>query len=80
MTTSKMARAIFSKARELKGNSFICDICACEYEETDKKKIAKCSHAFCDSCLRHYVDYKISRFEEVSCPSENCPEIMDMEG
>ncbi len=30
MTTSKMAKAIFEKARELKGgNNFLCDICAC---------------------------------------------------
>jgi hypothetical protein len=51
-----------------------------EYKEEDRQKISKCAHSFCDSCLRHYVDYKISRFEEVLCPSEDCPEIMDTEG
>lgn len=81
MTTSKMAKAIFEKARELKGgNNFLCDICACQYDESEKKKISRCSHSFCDSCLRHYVDYKISRFEEVVCPAEECPEIIDIEG
>lgn len=51
-----------------------------EYSEKDRQKISKCAHFFCDSCLRHYVDYKISRFEEVLCPAENCTEALDIEG
>ena len=40
-------------------------------------RIAKCEHTFCDSCLQHYVIYKVGMFEEVVCPAEDCNEVMD---
>ena len=62
LTASKVSKALFDKYRSFKSNIFICEICSCEYEEKFKTKLSNCNHVFCDSCLRHYVDYKISRF------------------
>ena len=61
MTTSKITRTILDKYREFR-YAFICDICSMEYDSKDRIKFGTCEHSFCDSCLRHYVDYKISRF------------------
>jgi hypothetical protein len=39
-----------------------------------------CEHkySFCESCLHHYVIFKVNNFEEVNCPQEGCPSILDM--
>ena len=38
------------------------------------KSIGKCSHLFCEECLLSYIDFKISRFENVVCPEQGCEE------
>jgi hypothetical protein len=68
MTSTKILKNILDKYRDFR-YAFICDICSMEYDAKMKTKIGNCEHNFCDSCLRHYVDYKISRFEEVLCPA-----------
>ena len=39
-----------------------------------------CEHKFnfCESCLHHYVIYKVKNFEEVNCPRDGCPKTLDM--
>lgn len=39
-----------------------------------------CEHKFnfCESCLHHYVIYKVKNFEEVMCPRDGCPASLDM--
>ena len=39
-----------------------------------------CEHKFnfCESCLHHYVIYKVKTFEEVHCPHEGCPAMLDI--
>lgn len=40
---------------------------------------ADCEHrnSFCESCLHHYVIYKVRNFEEVLCPHDGCPVALD---
>lgn len=73
---SKIQTEEIRKSGQL-GSLFKCDICLIEYSLSQKVQFAKCGHAFCDSCLRHYADYKISHFEKVLCPTGECPESID---
>ena len=43
--------------------------------------MCECEHKlnFCESCLHHYVIYKVKNFEEVKCPSDGCPRTLDMD-
>ena len=43
--------------------------------------MCECEHKlnFCESCLHHYVIYKVKNFEEVNCPSDGCPRTLDMD-
>jgi hypothetical protein len=42
--------------------------------------MCNCDHKFnfCESCLHHYVIYKVKIFEEVRCPREDCNALMDV--
>jgi hypothetical protein len=42
--------------------------------------MCNCEHKFnfCESCLHHYVIYKVKIFEEARCPREDCPALLDM--
>lgn len=40
--------------------------------------VADCEHKFCKRCLHDYLVYKISVMEEVTCPQEDCPAVMDI--
>lgn len=42
--------------------------------------MCECDHKFnfCESCLHHYVIYKVNNFEEVHCPHEGCPATIDI--
>ena len=61
-----------------------CEICEGEIRLGLKKNkevyICDCEHkyCFCESCLHHYVIYKVKNFEDVNCPHEGCPAVMDM--
>ena len=58
---------------------FVCGICECEYDMKKQAKLAKCYHTFCDSCLQHYIIYKVGVFGEVFCPQEDCNKILDVD-
>lgn len=69
ITKSKVAQTMLSRFREIRDTStFLCGICEMEYKEDEKTRIGDCSHYYCDSCLQHYVIYKVGMFEEVICP------------
>ena len=75
MKVSRIGQMFKEKVME----TFPCGICECEYSLKEFAKITKCPHTFCDSCLQHYVIYKVGMFEEVVCPEEGCEEVMDTE-
>lgn len=60
-----------------------CHICEGEMKKHKDKHqriiMCNCEHKnnFCESCLHHYVIYKVKSFEEVYCPSEGCPALLD---
>lgn len=60
-----------------------CLICDGEIRLGKKKTkdvyMCECEHkySFCESCLHHYVIYKVNNFEEVNCPHEDCPVMLD---
>lgn len=62
----------------------VCQICEGEIKKVKHKNqrvcMCNCEHRdnFCESCLHHYVIYKVKSFEEVFCPYEGCPALLDM--
>lgn len=60
-----------------------CTICLIEIERSQKQlTLCDCEHntEFCESCLHHYVIYKVSRYEEVFCPHDGCQVLIDVDG
>ena len=59
-----------------------CGMCEQEITASDKGlKLCTCNHNnFCESCLHHYVIYKVKNFEEVLCPQEDCKSPVDTKG
>jgi hypothetical protein len=54
-----------------------CEICEGEISRAENGKevfMCNCEHKrnFCESCLHHYVIYKVRTFEEVHCPHDGC--------
>ena len=72
---TRMSKIIKSAILE---ERFLCKICECEYKLNEKANVGNCTHGFCDSCLQHFCIFKIGMFEEVTCPSENCDEKLDV--
>ena len=57
-----------------------CEICEEEMKKSDKMLyMCDCEHkfSFCESCLHHYVIYKVKNFEEVTCPRDECDKLLD---
>ena len=71
-----------SKVKEIR-HVVNCEICETEMKVKKKKAlyVSDCDHkySFCESCLHHYVIYKVKNFEEVLCPNEDCDKVMDTE-
>lgn len=42
-------------------------------------RLGNCDHLFCLECLQKYCVYKINVMEDVTCPEEDCREIMTTE-
>lgn len=55
----------------------VCQLCESRYKQDQMGEVADCGHEFCKRCLHEYVIYKISVMEEVTCPQEDCPAVLD---
>ena len=81
VSKSKLGSMFRSKFRDMR-NIVNCGMCEEEIKVSDKTlKLCTCDHNnFCESCLHHYVIYKVKNFEEVLCPEENCNAPVDTNG
>jgi hypothetical protein len=79
MKKSKLGSLFRSKIKEMR-NVMTCEICDSEMKRSEEQPwMCNCEHRlnFCESCLHHYVIYKVKIFEEVRCPREECPALLD---
>ena len=66
-------RSKIKNAKDKLNNIKSCDICEGEIPKENIQKqiyLCECEHKknFCESCLHHYVIFKVNNFEEVLCP------------
>jgi hypothetical protein len=65
MKESKLGSVIRSKIKDMR-NIINCEICDSEMKKSDQQlTMCDCEHKFnfCESCLHHYVIYKVKMFE-----------------
>ena len=70
------------KKRDLSEDKKIeCEICNDKYIVTDKNKVNKCGHSFCDSCWFDSLSIKIkeNKLSSIKCLDYNCKEKLDDE-
>lgn len=82
MKESKLGSTIRSKIKDMR-SIINCEICDSDMKKSDKQlTMCDCEHKFnfCESCLHHYVIYKVKMFEEVYCPREGCEVLLNMNG
>jgi hypothetical protein len=80
MKKSKLGSMLRSKLKEMRRNMVLCEVCETEIKKSETQLwMCNCEHRFnfCESCLHHYVIYKVKIFEEVRCPREECPALID---
>ena len=58
-----------------KDHDILCEVCFCEYPESDFISLPDCGHGLCRYCYEGYLTSKVGDgkgAEQTICPNQNC--------